>query len=171
MKKSGITRRIDELGRIVIPKEIRKNIHLKTGELLEIYLDNDNKIILTRHELISKNDTFLKEYIDSLAKSINANIYFTNLNKILFSSDKCFENKNISSSLENELLNGRNISKKKSIELTKDKMIESNFNTYTISPNADLLGVIIVEYKDYGHKHEDLLEFSKKFIERYFETN
>ena len=40
MKTTGITRRIDELGRIVIPKEIRKNMHLKPGELLEIFLND-----------------------------------------------------------------------------------------------------------------------------------
>ena len=40
MKTTGITRRIDELGRIVIPKEIRKNMHLKAGELIEIILND-----------------------------------------------------------------------------------------------------------------------------------
>lgn len=46
MKTTGITRRIDELGRIVIPKEIRKNMHLKTGELLEIFLSDSETITL-----------------------------------------------------------------------------------------------------------------------------
>ena len=45
MKTTGIIRRIDELGRIVIPKEIRKNLRIKNGESLEIYLENDSIIL------------------------------------------------------------------------------------------------------------------------------
>ena len=48
MKTTGITRRIDELGRIVIPKEIRKNMHLKPGELLEIFLNDSETITLKK---------------------------------------------------------------------------------------------------------------------------
>lgn len=67
MKTTGITRRIDELGRIVIPKEIRKNMHLKTGELLEIFL-NDDTIMLKKFSLINKKEEFLDYYINLLAK-------------------------------------------------------------------------------------------------------
>ena len=45
MKTTGVIRRIDELGRIVIPKEIRKNLRIKNGESLEIYLENDSIIL------------------------------------------------------------------------------------------------------------------------------
>ena len=56
MKTTGITRRIDELGRIVIPKEIRKNMHLKPGELLEIFLNDSETITLKKHSIISKKE-------------------------------------------------------------------------------------------------------------------
>ncbi len=45
MKSTGVVRRIDDLGRIVIPKEIRKNMKIKDGESVEIYLDSDNIIL------------------------------------------------------------------------------------------------------------------------------
>ncbi len=54
MKTTGITRRIDELGRIVIPKELRKNMHIKTGELLEIFLSDTETISLRKHITIDK---------------------------------------------------------------------------------------------------------------------
>ena len=85
MKQSGITRRIDELGRIVIPKEIRKNMHIKTGELLEIYLEKENKIILKKHDIISLKDEFLRSFINNLSLEIKSNVYLTNLNNIIFS--------------------------------------------------------------------------------------
>ena len=46
MKTTGIIRRIDELGRVVIPKEIRKNMRIDNGESLEIFVDEDNIILL-----------------------------------------------------------------------------------------------------------------------------
>ena len=46
MKDTGIIRRIDELGRIVIPKEIRKNLKMNTGDNVEIYMDENHKIVL-----------------------------------------------------------------------------------------------------------------------------
>ena len=62
MKTTGIIRRIDELGRIVIPKEIRKNLRIKNGESLEIYLENDSII------LIAATGPLKKKYLD---KEIN----------------------------------------------------------------------------------------------------
>ena len=61
MKTTGITRRIDDLGRIVIPKEIRKNLHLKTGELLEIFIDDLDSIILKKHSVINRKDDFIEQ--------------------------------------------------------------------------------------------------------------
>ena len=46
MKATGIVRRIDDLGRVVIPKEIRRNLHIREGEPLEIFVDKEGEIIL-----------------------------------------------------------------------------------------------------------------------------
>lgn len=50
MRATGIVRRVDELGRIVIPKEIRKNLHIKDGEPFEMYIDNDGLVMKPYHE-------------------------------------------------------------------------------------------------------------------------
>lgn len=51
MKATGIVRRIDELGRIVIPKEIRRTCHLQEGDPMEIYLGEDGEIVLRKYDL------------------------------------------------------------------------------------------------------------------------
>ena len=51
MKATGVVRRIDDLGRIVIPKEIRKTLRIKDGESVEIFLENDN-IVLKKYSPI-----------------------------------------------------------------------------------------------------------------------
>ena len=52
MKSTGITRRIDDLGRIVIPKEIRKNLKIKENEVLEIFINNDEIILKKYYQII-----------------------------------------------------------------------------------------------------------------------
>ena len=52
VKDTGIVRRIDELGRIVIPKEIRKNLRINTGDNVEIYMDENNKIVLKKYSTL-----------------------------------------------------------------------------------------------------------------------
>lgn len=49
MKATGVVRRIDELGRIVIPKEIRKTLRIREGENLEIFLDDQENIVLKKY--------------------------------------------------------------------------------------------------------------------------
>ena len=60
MKATGIVRRIDDLGRVVIPKDIRRTLHLREGDPLEIYIDNDS-VIFKRYDPSSKWERTLRE--------------------------------------------------------------------------------------------------------------
>ena len=64
MKTTGIIRRIDELGRIVIPKEIRKTLRIKTSESLEIFIENDD-IILKKYSPMESLETVAEKYVDT----------------------------------------------------------------------------------------------------------
>lgn len=66
MKATGIVRRVDELGRIVIPKEIRNTLDIKEGDPLEIYLDNDRGIVMKPYREEYLNFDRLKTEWDSL---------------------------------------------------------------------------------------------------------
>ena len=76
MKTTGIIRRIDELGRIVIPKEIRKNLRIKNGESLEIYLENDS-IILKKYSQIESLKNVSIDYVEAFNQIIKHNIIVT----------------------------------------------------------------------------------------------
>ena len=52
MKATGIVRRIDDLGRVVIPKEIRKTMRIREGDPLEIYTDKDGAVIFRKYSLL-----------------------------------------------------------------------------------------------------------------------
>jgi AbrB family transcriptional regulator (stage V sporulation protein T) len=68
MKATGIVRRIDDLGRVVIPKEIRRTMRIKEGEPLEIFVDRDGEVILKKYSPIGELGEFAQEYVDSLAE-------------------------------------------------------------------------------------------------------
>ncbi len=66
MKATGIVRRIDDLGRVVIPKEIRRTLRIREGDPLEIFVDRDGEVILKKYSPIGELGEFAKEYADSL---------------------------------------------------------------------------------------------------------
>ena len=66
MKATGIVRRIDDLGRVVIPKEIRRNLRIREGDPLEIYVDREGEVILKKYSSIGELGEFAQEYADSL---------------------------------------------------------------------------------------------------------
>lgn len=70
MKATGIVRRIDDLGRIVIPKEIRRTLRIREGDPLEIFVDRDGEVILKKYSPIGELGDFAKEYADSLHETV-----------------------------------------------------------------------------------------------------
>ncbi len=68
MKATGIVRRIDELGRVVIPKEIRRTMRIRQGDPLEIFTDRDGEVILKKYSPIGELSEFANEYAEALYK-------------------------------------------------------------------------------------------------------
>ena len=66
MKATGIVRRIDDLGRVVIPKEIRRTLRIREGDPLEIFTDRDGEVILKKYSPMTDLSFFAQEYADSL---------------------------------------------------------------------------------------------------------
>ena len=69
MKATGIVRRVDDLGRIVIPKEIRRTLRIREGDPLEIYTTRDGEVIFKKYSLISGLEDFAAQFCDTLSRS------------------------------------------------------------------------------------------------------
>lgn len=146
MKLAGIVRRIDELGRIVIPKEIRKTLHIKNGENLEIFVQNETIIIKKYSELGN-----LKELSDTLTKTVNQilkdNILITDTDKFISIEGNLktkYLNKEISEIIL-KYINERNLVtlKNQNINLTKENKETGNIIISPINSNGDAIGSII----------------------------
>ena len=77
MKATGIVRRIDELGRVVIPKEIRRTMRIREGDPLEIYTSKDGEVIFKKYSLMGGVDEFAAQLCDTLSKSTGTSVAVT----------------------------------------------------------------------------------------------
>lgn len=175
MKNTGLVRRIDDLGRIVIPKEIRRVLRIKDGESLEIFLDSDN-IVLKKYSPIGNFEEFYKNYVDSVYDVLNENIVITDCDKVIAvagPSKKNYIGKNISKVLENAIQNRQNIFIKEKV----DTELISNYNeiiSYTISPiiaNGDSIGafLIVSQNRNLTELEQKATLIASKFLGRYVE--
>ena len=83
MKATGIVRRIDDLGRVVIPKEIRRTLRLREGTPLEIFTDRDGEIIFKKYSPMAELGTFAAQYADALAAGSGHMVCITDRDQVL----------------------------------------------------------------------------------------
>lgn len=103
MKATGIVRRIDDLGRVVIPKEIRKTLRIREGDPLEIFTDKDGEVILKKYSPIGELTEFAVQYAETLAKTSGHVACITDKDSVIAVSGapkREFLDKNISYELE-----------------------------------------------------------------------
>lgn len=83
MKATGITRKIDELGRIVIPKEIRRTLRIREGTPLEIFTEKNGEIILRKYSPLGELVSFAQQYADSLAQTTGMMVCITDMEQVI----------------------------------------------------------------------------------------
>lgn len=83
MKATGIVRRIDDLGRVVIPKEIRRTMRIREGDPLEIFTDKDGEVIFKKYSPIGELGTFASQYAETLAKTSGYGVCITDKDMII----------------------------------------------------------------------------------------
>lgn len=99
MKATGIVRRIDDLGRVVVPKEIRRTLRIREGDPLEIFTDREGEIILKKYSPIGELSQFAGQYAESLAQSTGHLVCITDRDHVIAAAGngkKEFEGKPIS---------------------------------------------------------------------------
>jgi len=87
MKATGILRRIDELGRVVIPKEIRKTMKMREGEELEIFT-TDEEVVLKKYSELSSLESFCDSLVSAIHKVTGQSAVVTDGDKVIASSGK-----------------------------------------------------------------------------------
>ena len=150
MKATGVVRRIDELGRIVIPKEIRRTLRIKEGTPLEIYSGDSGELYLKKYSPIVELGELSQEVCESIFATTNNNVLITNMEKVISASGtkkSSYINIQIDSHIE-RLINARKTQIVSVIEENTRVFADTeNIKLYIVSPilaNGDVYGSIII---------------------------
>ena len=174
MRATGIVRRIDDLGRVVIPKEIRKTLRIREGDPLEIFTARNGEVILKKYSPIGELNEFSQEYAEVLSETIGHGVIVTDLDLILAVSNlpkKDYKEKSISKELEALIKN------RKAIYVKDNKLIclyegdQMDYKAQIIMPivslSGDCIGSICLVSKESSgldESDEKLLKVAAKFL-------
>ena len=175
MYTSGMVRRIDDLGRIVIPKEIRKKLRIRDGENLEILVENDN-IVLKKYSVMKNIEDFAGSFTDAIYSFIKYNILITNEDRIIAASGsmkKKFIDKNISENLITCIQRKENIHEKyqKNLVITDKEKVDATYAISTIITQGDPVGLVIIFSEDEKINESDMriCEIAAKILSKYLD--
>ena len=164
MKATGIVRRIDDLGRVVIPKEIRRTLRIREGDPLEIFTDREGGVILKKYSPIGELTDFSKEYTESLQQAIGHIILISDKDAFISvsgGSKKEYVERKVSQELE------KIMEERKAILITEQNKIiplhsdeeSGKYTSQVISPiiaEGDAIGAVIILSKEPGEKLGEL---------------
>lgn len=161
MKATGIVRRIDDLGRVVIPKEIRRTLRIRESDPLEIFTDREGEIILKKYSPIGELSAFAKEYAEALAQASGAIVCITDRDQVIAASgsgSREFQEKRINRNLEEVISDRRNlcVTDKEFIHILEDDRTEYGSQViHTITCAGDAVGAVAILEKAGGRKFSE----------------
>lgn len=185
MKATGIVRRIDDLGRIVIPKEIRRTLRFRESDPIEIFTGGEGEIVLKKYSPIGELGEFARQYAESLAQTTGHIICVTDRDHVIAVSGGDRKNllgKAISRGLENAIEKRNNIiaksSDKEFVDITSDaKANEEDYSQQAVSPilcEGDAIGAVIITDKqnksEFGDVEQKLAHSAANFLGKQMES-
>ena len=180
MKATGIVRRIDDLGRVVIPKEIRRVLRIREGDPLEIYTDRDGEVIFKKYSPIGELGDFAAEYAETLSKTSGHPTCITDKDNIIAVSGipkREMSEKKISSDIE-RVMEDKSTFVMKSGERRKISVLEESekYTAGVVAPiisEGDIIGSVVFfsheSTPQMGEVEEKLAQSAAGFLGRHME--
>ena len=159
MKATGIVRRIDDLGRVVIPKEIRRTMRIREGEPLEIFVDREGEVILKKYSPIGELSELAQKYAEALAEKSGKVVFVLDRDEIIAVSGVSHEDfleRTISREAEeamekrqSKLIEGKGVEAFCANNVERDQ--KYSFSSSILSPiivEGDPIGVVVISGKE-----------------------
>ncbi|MFC5452647.1 stage V sporulation protein T [Paenibacillus aestuarii] len=179
MKATGIVRRIDDLGRVVIPKEIRRTLRIREGDPLEIFVDRDGEVILKKYSPIGELGDFAKEYAESLFESTGHVAMISDRDTVIAmagGSKKDYLEKAIGAVVEACMDNRKAVLESGSGQYEIIKDVSETYTSYVAAPivaGGDPIGSVILVSKDenvkMGQMEMKMVETAAGFLAKQME--
>ncbi len=178
MKATGIVRRIDDLGRVVIPKEIRRTLRIREGDPLEIFVDRDGEVILKKYSPISELSDFAREYAEALYDSLGNPVLICDRDTYIAvagGSKKDYLNKSISELIEKTMEDRSSVLMNQPGDISLVDGNTESVSSYTVGPiiaNGDPIGAVIIYAKEdsLGEVEQKAVETAAGFLARQMES-
>ncbi|MGL6197662.1 MAG: stage V sporulation T C-terminal domain-containing protein [Lachnospiraceae bacterium] len=176
MRATGIVRKIDELGRLVLPKEIRRTLQMREGDPLEIYTDREGNVILRKYSPIVEMKTFAQKYVETLSQIINHSVLIIDRDTIVASAGgvkKEMIGKSISHQMGDAIKNRERIIAVKGdnryVNITDSGLDEYGSQViYPILSDSEIIGAIVLLGKDskisMDETKQALVQFAVSFL-------
>lgn len=182
MKATGIVRRIDELGRVVIPKEIRRTLRIREGDPLEIFTDREGGVILKKYSPIGEMSEFAKQFCEGLSRTVGHIALISDRDAILAlsgGSKKEYLDRVLSKEME-ELMKERKHTQTKNnrttLPITKDEDDGSEYHSQTLVPiisDGEPIGLVMLldkeENSEMGDTELKVCQVAASFIGKQME--
>ena len=175
MKATGIVRRIDDLGRIVIPKEIRKNLRIKEGDNLEVFVQNE-EVILKKYSMMNKINDLAQELTDAIYTFMKHSIFITDTDQVVAASGplkKKYLNKNISDFITESIKRRDKILENhfKELNFIEDEKLTCSYVLSTILVNGEATGMILIisEEEKMSEAEMQMAGIVSSFMTKYLE--
>ena len=139
MKATGIVRRIDDLGRVVIPKEIRRTMRIREGDPLEIFTDREGEVIFKKYSPIGELQNFTTEYCETLQRTSGMPVFICDRDAVIAvsgASKREYMDKKISKDLE-DIMENRVIYQR--LNRNEERYITDNGREHFISCAAPII--------------------------------
>lgn len=175
MKSTGVVRRIDDLGRIVIPKEIRRNLRIREGDSLEIYSEGSEGITLKKYSQVENIEGFINQYVEAVYSSSKKEIVVTDKERIIAAAGsfrKDVIGKKIDIRLDEKMhrLTTQIFDNNNHLEITDTLIIKDSAIMRPISIYGDVVGCVIIISNNITDIEKTLVETSASFISKYLEA-
>lgn len=182
MKATGIVRRIDDLGRIVIPKEIRRTLRIRETDPLEIFTNREGEIILKKYSSIGELGEFSKTYAECMAQTTGNMVCVSDRDQIVAAAGtdkKNFLSRAVSWELETVMDDRSSVlamnGEREYIKITADG--EENYAMQIISPiicEGDVCGSVIMLSRDeknrFGEAEKQMVDTAANFLGKQLES-
>lgn len=164
MKSTGVIRRIDELGRIVLPKEIRRNLGIREGENLEIFVEED-RMILKKFSKIKDYEDIIKNIGEIVANVYDNKIIVTDREKVIYSNLESLINVNLDKKFIHYIQNRESVLKNSMQVYHFQEDLAGYFFIMPIITSTDCLGLVMIyDEKELKEEYIHLLKLMTVLI-------
>lgn len=174
MKETGVVRRIDELGRIVIPKEIRKNLRIREGDPVEIFVSQGESIILKKYSQLNGFESEFAKIASVIASKLNATTLITDNDKVIASAGPLkdvYLNKDLSHRVRT-ILQERRATQASLANIISKEMYQGSVYILPIIVEGDLFGgvIILLNDTDFNDSYKVVMEVMGNYIVKRLES-